>query len=170
PAPSVGDRFEPVHGRRAGPSARGPGRRLDQLELVGREERLGQRVVPAPARPAHRLLHPVGGAQVPELGRGVLGEFNWSSQHLTTEVLYGKATWVDGDADGAAGDAVAGPTAGAARCGAGVLGEDCRRAVERGGGDRVWGISAGRGTLVPRAGWHAVDPAHPAVGEVSVVR
>src|SRR5262249_55991335 len=102
--------------------------------------------------------------------RQVLGEFNWSSQPLTTEVLYGKATWVDGDADGAAGDAVAGPTAGAARCGAGVLREDCRRAVERGGGDRVWGISAGRGTLVPRAGWHAVDPAHPAVGEVSVVR
>src|SRR5262249_8968109 len=99
-----------------------------------------------------------------------LGEFNWSSQHLTTEVLYGKATWVDGDADGAAGDAVAGPTAGAARCGAGVLGADCRRAFEPGGGDRGSGISAGRGTVVRRAGWPAVDPAHAGVGEVSVVR
>ena len=102
--------------------------------------------------------------------RGGQGEFNGSSQHLKTEVLYGKATWVDGDADGAAGDAVAGPTAGAARCGAGVLGEDRRGAVERGCRDRVWCVRPGRCALVPRAGWHAVDPAHPAVGQVPVVR
>ena len=31
--------------------------------------------------------------------QGCQGRFNWSSQHLTTEVLYGKATWVDSDAD-----------------------------------------------------------------------
>ncbi len=102
--------------------------------------------------------------------RGCQGGFNWSSQHLNTEVLYGKATWVDGDADRAAGDAIAGQAAGAARCGAGVLGEDCRGTVERGGGDRVWGVSAGRCALVPRAGRHAVDPAYPAVGQVPVVR
>jgi hypothetical protein len=102
--------------------------------------------------------------------RGSQGGFNRSSQHLKTEVLYGKATWVDGDAYGAAGDAVAGPTAGAARCGAGVLGEDRRGTVERGGGDRVWCVRPGRCSLVPRAGWHAIDPAHPAVGEVPVVR
>jgi hypothetical protein len=102
--------------------------------------------------------------------RGVQGGFNWSSQHPKTEVLHGKATWVDGDADRAAGDAVAGPTAGAARCGAGVLGEDRRGTVERGGRDRVWGVRSGRCSVVPRAGWHTVNPAHPAVGQVPVVR
>jgi hypothetical protein len=113
-------------------------------------------------RPGHGLLH--------HSDRGSQGEFNWSSQHLTTEVLYGKATWVDGDTDGAAGDAVAGPTADAARCGAGVLGEDRRGTVERGGRDRMWCLRPGRCSLVPRAGWHAVDPAHPAVRSVPVVR
>ncbi|MEW6272615.1 MAG: DDE-type integrase/transposase/recombinase [Thermodesulfobacteriota bacterium] len=49
---------------------------------------------------------------------GTQGGFNRSSHHLRTEVLYGKATWVDGDADGAAGDAIAGETARAAGCGA----------------------------------------------------
>ena len=33
PAPSVVDRFQPVHRRRAGTRARRPGRRLDQLTL-----------------------------------------------------------------------------------------------------------------------------------------
>jgi hypothetical protein len=102
--------------------------------------------------------------------QGCQGEFNWSSQHLTPEVLYGKATWVDNDADRPAGDVVAGPTAGAARCGAEVLGEDRRGTVERGGGDRVWCVRPRWCSLVPRAGWHAVDPAHPAVGPVPIVR
>ena len=102
--------------------------------------------------------------------RGVQGEFNRSSQHLEMEVLYGTTPWVDGDVDGAAGDAVAGPPAGAARCGAGVLDEDRRGTVERGGGDRVWRVRPGRFSLVPRAGWHAVDPADPAVRQVPVVR
>jgi putative transposase len=102
--------------------------------------------------------------------QGCQGGFNWSSQHLTTEVLYGKATWVDSDADRPAGDVVAGPTAGAARCGAEVLGEDRRGTVERGGGDRVWCVRSRWCSLVPRAGWHAVDPAHPAVGPVPIVR
>ena len=102
--------------------------------------------------------------------QGCQGGFNWSSQHLTTEVLYGKATWVDNDADRPAGDVVAGPTAGAARCGAEVLGEDRRGTVERGGGDRVWCVRSRWCSLVPRAGWHAVDPAHPAVGPVPIVR
>src|SRR5947207_1069698 len=102
--------------------------------------------------------------------RGCQGEFNWSSQHLEMEVLNGTTPWVDGDADRAGGDAVAGPTAGAARCGAGVLDEDRRGTLERGSGDRVWRVRPGRCSLVPRAGWHAVDPAHPTVGAVPVVR
>jgi len=102
--------------------------------------------------------------------RGTQGEFNRSSQHLEMEVLNGTTPRVDGDADRAAGDAVAGPTAGAARCGAGVLDEDRRGTLERGSGDRVWRVRPGRCSLVPRAGWHAVDPAHPTVGAVPVVR
>ena len=113
-------------------------------------------------RPPPGLLH--------HSDRGSQGEFNWSSQHLTTEVLYGKATWVDSDADRPAGDVVAGPTAGAARCGAEVLGEDRRGTVERGGGDHVWCVRPRWCSLVPRAGWHAVDPAHPVVGPVPIVR
>src|SRR5262245_46773989 len=44
PAPSVVDGFEPLHGRRPCPSPCWPGRPLDQFELVGGEERLGQGV------------------------------------------------------------------------------------------------------------------------------
>jgi hypothetical protein len=102
--------------------------------------------------------------------QGCQGGFNWSSQHLTTEVLYGKATWVDNAADRPAGNVVAGPTPGAARRGAEVLGEDRRGTVERGGSDRVWGVRPRWCSLVPRAGWHAVDPAHPAVEPVPLVR
>jgi putative transposase len=61
---------------------------------------------------------------------GSQGGFNWSSQHLSSEVVDGTATWVDGDVDGASGDAVAGPAASAPRCRAGVLGEDCCGFVE----------------------------------------
>ncbi len=32
------------------------------------------------------------------------------------------------------------------------------------------GVGSGRVTVVPRAWWHAIDPAHAGVGEVSVVR
>jgi len=71
-APSVVDRFKPVHGRDPCPSARRPGRRLNQVELVDREERLGQRIVPAHSRPAHRLQDPVDVAAIAKLGCGVL--------------------------------------------------------------------------------------------------
>jgi hypothetical protein len=102
--------------------------------------------------------------------RGSPGGFNRSSQHLKTEVLYGKATGVDGDAYWATGDAVTGQTAGSARCGAGVLGEDRRRAVKRRGCDRVWRVRPGRCALVPRAGRYAVDSSYSWFGQVLVVR
>ena len=102
--------------------------------------------------------------------RGVQGEFNRSSQRLEMEVLYGTTPWMDGDVDGAAGDAVAGPTAGAARGGAGVLDEDRRGTVERGGGARVCCVRPGRFSLVPRARGHAVDRADPAVRQIPIVR
>src|SRR6516165_3084491 len=143
---------------------------VEELTFQGREEALRHRVVVGVAHRPHRGADPGGLTAEAESEGGVLGGFNWSSQHLTTEVLYGKATWVDNDADRPAGDVVAGPTAGAARCGAEVLGEDRRGTVERGGGDRVWCVRSRWCSLVPRAGWHAVDPAHPAVGPVPIVR
>jgi hypothetical protein len=124
---------------------------VDALEMA-----LGHRV------PAH--------GHVFHSDRGSQGEFNWSSQRPNSEVLYGKATWVDRDVDGPAGDAVAGSAAGAARSRAEVLGEDRRGDFERGGGDRVRRVRAGRYALVPRGGWHAVDPAKPADRTVLVVR
>src|SRR5207249_6292321 len=84
---AIVDGFEPVHRRRPRAGACRPRLGLDQLELVGSEERLGQRVVPAYPRLPHRLLRPVRVAERAELGRRVLGGFNWSSQRLDYEEL-----------------------------------------------------------------------------------
>ena len=100
---------------------------------------------------------------------GSQGGFNWSSQHLSTEVFDGTATWVDGDVDGASGDAVAGPAASTPRCRAQVLGEDCRGFVERGRSDGVWCLGSGWFSLVPRSWWDAIDSTQSAVRQVSDV-
>jgi len=55
---------------------------------------------------------------------GVLGGFKWSSQHLESEVKDGTTARLDGDADGASGDAVARATSGSPRCREAVLVED----------------------------------------------
>src|SRR5581483_6443794 len=72
PTLAVVDGLDPVNGRRPCASPSRPGPRLDELELVGREERLGERVVPAHASLSHRLLHAVRFAERAELGRAVL--------------------------------------------------------------------------------------------------
>ena len=113
--------------------------------------------------------HPDGDL-VHHADRGSQGGFKWSSQHLEMEVFDGTTTGMDGDVDGASGDAVTGSAASSTRLGAGVLGEDRRGAVQRGRGDRLWGIGSGRVALVPRAWWDAFDPAQRSVGQVSVVR
>ena len=102
--------------------------------------------------------------------KGSQGGFNRWSQHLEVEVSDGTTARLDGDVDGEAGDAVAGSSACSTRFGACVLGQDCRRSVERGRGDRVWRVGSGRVALVPRAWRDAVDPAQPSVGQVSLVR
>ncbi len=112
--------------------------------------------------PAATVLHSNQGSQT---------GLNQSSQHLDHGGVHGPTAQVDGDADGASRDAVAGKASDPSRRGACVLGEDRRRAGERGGGggDRVRRDGPGRFTLVPRAWWHALDSARPVVGSVSVL-
>ena len=101
---------------------------------------------------------------------GSQGGINWSSQHHDMEVINGTAARLDGDADRASGDAVAGAASDPTRCGAAVLGEHRRRAFERRSCDRLWSVGAGRHAVVPRTWWHAVNPAHTSYGQVLVVR
>jgi hypothetical protein len=102
---------------------------------------------------------------------GVQGGFNRSSQHPDeTGCVDGTASGLDDDIDGATGDAVAGPTSDPSRCGAGLLGRDCRRADQRGSGARMRGVGPGRVAVVSRARRHAWDRSHSVVGQVSVIR
>src|SRR5215218_2711760 len=75
------------HGRVACGGAGGPGLVVEALAFQGGEERLGERVVPALAgaarRQADREIVGEGGV----VAAGVLGGFNWSSQHLGNEGL-----------------------------------------------------------------------------------
>jgi putative transposase len=101
---------------------------------------------------------------------GVQSGFNRSSQQLVTEVLRGKTSGVDDDDDGASGDAFAGAASDPSGRGAGVLAEDRRGAHQRGCGHCVRRVGAGRHTVVPRAWRHAIDPAQPAIGTISILR
>ena len=71
---------------------RGPARVVGQLDLHRGEEALRHGIIPAVTAPAHAADDPVCRQGAPIVGARVLGEFNRSSQHLKTEVLYGKAT------------------------------------------------------------------------------
>ena len=53
----------------------------DELGLERVDEAFGQRIVKRVADRADRLQHLVIIQDLPEFGRGVLGGFNWSSQH-----------------------------------------------------------------------------------------
>jgi len=69
-------------------------------------------------RPAPGLIH--------HSDQGCQGEFNWSSQHLNEEGCDGQAEGLGVGSDGAAGDAVAGASAGGAPgASSAVLGGDC---------------------------------------------
>ena len=100
---------------------------------------------------------------------GSQGGFKWSSQHLSVEVFDGTAISVDGDVDGASGDAVAWQAACAPRCRARFLSEDCRGFVERERSDGVWCLGSGRFSLVPRSWWDAIDSTQSVVRQVSDV-
>ena len=101
---------------------------------------------------------------------GGQGGFNWSSQHVDVEVCDGQAVGVVGDADGEAGDEVAGASADSSGCGAGVLGEDRRGAHERGRGDRMRGVGSRRVALVSRAWGNANSRAGSVDGALLVLQ
>lgn len=61
-----------------------------------------------------RQGHPIDGA-IHHSDAGSQGGFKWSSQHLDHGGVCGKTTWMDGDADGTAGDAIAGQATGSSR-------------------------------------------------------
>ena len=54
----------------------------EQLAFEGREEALAHGVVVRVANRTHRRTHAGFAAAMAELDRSVLGELNWSSQHL----------------------------------------------------------------------------------------
>lgn len=89
---------------------------------------------------------------------------------LIVEVLRGKTRGVDDDVDGTSGDTFAGQPPDPSRYGAHVLGEDRRGTDQRGRCRSVRRVGSGRFTVVPRACRHAVDPAHPAIGQISILR
>jgi len=100
---------------------------------------------------------------------GSQGGIKWWSQHLEVEVFDEQTAGVDGDVDGSTVDEVTGQTADPSRCGAGVLGQDRRRALQRGRRGRVRRIGARRVALVPRTWRDALDQAESSIREVSGV-
>ena len=118
-------------------------------------------------REGHR---PAPGQLICHSDAGSQGGFNWSSQHLEVEVWDGSTGGVDDDADGQAGDAVAGQAAGPSRCRARVLARDRFRADERGRGGRVRCVGAGRVAVVPGTWRDVLVAVQPVVGAVPVVR
>src|SRR5436190_1861238 len=72
--------------RPPGGSLGGPGLKAEELALDRGEKRFRKSVVPALAGAAMGQLHRTAAGQASELGGGVLGEFNWSSQRLDREV------------------------------------------------------------------------------------
>ena len=100
---------------------------------------------------------------------GSQGGFHRSSQHLDREVTDEQTAGVDGDADGATVDEVAGQAADPSRHRACVLGEDRRGACERGRCDCVRGVGCGRVKVVPRAWRDADDRVELADRAISVV-
>jgi putative transposase len=101
--------------------------------------------------------------------RGSQGGFNWSSQHLSTEVSDGQAGRVDDRADGQGPDEVARQAVAAARCRAAVLARDRERAEQRGGRLCGWRFASGWQPVVSRAWRHGHVHDQAAVGSVPVL-
>jgi putative transposase len=103
--------------------------------------------------------------------RGSQGGFNWSSQHLVTEVVRDGCSGASaGGSCDAWADVVAGPAVGGAAGGsAAVLASDRGRLVERGGCWGGGGVAGGWQPVVSRRWRDAANLVGPAVGALSVV-
>ena len=101
---------------------------------------------------------------------GCQGGFNRWKQHSERGGVDGASAGVDGHADGAAGDEVAGTAADPSGGRAGVLAQDRRGTHQRGRRCRGRRVRAGGLEVVPRAWRHALDQSRCAFGAVSVVR
>jgi len=102
---------------------------------------------------------------------GMLGGFNWSSQHLVMEVVR-DGCWQasagdssDARSDVFAGSAVGGPTRGSAA----VLASDRGWLLERGGGRGGGGVAGGWQPVVPRRWRDVAYLVGPVVGALFVV-
>jgi hypothetical protein len=102
--------------------------------------------------------------------RGVQGEINWSSQHLTMMEVTGGATAAVGGQGASTGDAVAGAADPGAACGARVLAADRPGQEHRGRGARCRGVGPRRGALVSSRWWHGTFETRRTVRPVLVVR
>jgi hypothetical protein len=167
-------RFDIVKDRPPRIIARGPAMLENQLQLQGREETLGDRVVPAVPLPTHARDHAARGEHGAVVGAGVLGGFNRSSQHLPRRCGDGdEAAAIGSSGSGGAGLSRT-PRHGAARRTAAVLEGHRARSHERGGGRRGWGGPGRRRPLVPGNRRDAAHPLGPvraaALGALSLVR
>ncbi len=102
--------------------------------------------------------------------RGVQGEINRSSQHLTMMEVSDGATAADGGQGASSGDAFAGTTDPGATCGARVLAADRCGQEHRGCIGRCRGVGPGRVALVSSRWRDDAFVSRRAVGPVSVVR
>ena len=81
---------------------------VDEFGLEGAEKRFGGGVVPAHPGPSHRLCDAICPAELGGGPRGVLGGFNWWSQHLVMKEVCGECCGASGgDSCDARPDAVA---------------------------------------------------------------
>ena len=89
PASAVVSVFDPGSDFPGGAVAGGPHAAVVELGFQRREEALGHRVIPANAGQSHRAGDAILERERGDLGRGVLGRFNWWKQHLD----YGGGLW-----------------------------------------------------------------------------
>ena len=107
-SPAVVPAFDPGDDHPFGFGPGGEPEPVDQLLFQRGEESLRRAVVEACSYGSHRLGDTQVAAQLPVFPGGVLGGFNWWSQHLgMMEVPGGSACWLDEGVGGSFADEVA---------------------------------------------------------------
>ena len=100
---------------------------------------------------------------------GMLGGFNWSSQHPVRGGVDGHACGMGDGVDGARADAVSGCTVAPSGSGAGVLEADRQGVAGRGGRRGCGRVASGRSALVPPRWRHVTVRSEGVLGPVSDV-